>query len=210
MTDQEKDSAIKKINERYTDICRQFGKNSGIAKDYRNAMELTFGEDNLHRASGRKSSGTKRRESAADMGIDVVSRNKEVLRNTSEESLKALLSKHTAGEVKKAAKEEAKREQEETGEKVSYQDVLEAMDYVYEVEEDDPDEMYYAIEEYWNSVGRGNPKPSYTTLRDIIKAHRAEDKALSNGNQQKADNIRTKMLKKLEKLRQDTQEVYFG
>lgn len=209
MTEQQKDSAIKKINERYTDICRQFGKDSGIARDYRNSMELAVGEENLHKAAARSSSGSKRRESAADMGIDLISRNKSVLASVSDDDLNALLSKHTAGDIKKAAKEEAKREEEETGDRISYKDVLEAMDFVYEVEEDDPDEMYYAIEEYWNTVGAGNPKPTYTTLCDIIKAHRAEDKARDNGNQEKADKIRGKMLKKLDKLSRTAQEVYF-
>lgn len=209
MTDQEKDSAIKKINERYTEICRQFGKNSGVARDYRNTMELAFGEDNLHRASGRRSTGSKRRESASDMGIDLVSRSKDVIKNTSDESINALLSKHTAGDIKKAAKEEAKQESVQTGDDISYMDVLEAMDFVYEVEEDDPDEMYYAIEEYWNTVGAGSPRPMYTTLRDIIKAHRAEDRARLKGNNEKADKIRSKMLGKLDKLSQNAQEVYF-
>ena len=54
MTLQEKDSAVKKINERYTDICREFGKDSIQARDYLNAMRLTFGEENMHTAASRK------------------------------------------------------------------------------------------------------------------------------------------------------------
>lgn len=209
MTDQEKDSAIKKINERYTDICRTFGPNSGIAKDYRNAMELAFGEENLHKAKGRKSSASKRKESAADMGIDLAARNKDTIQNTSDEALSALLSKHTAGQIKKAAKEEAKQESEETGRYVSLDDVLEAMDFIYEVEEDDPDEMYYAIQTYWNAVGAGSPRPSYTTLKDIIENNRAADRAAAAGDTDKASDLHFEMLKKLEKSRSNVQEVYF-
>lgn len=209
MTDQEKDSAIKKINERYTDICRTFGPNSGIAKDYRNAMELAFGEENLHKAKGRKSSASKRKESAADMGIDLAARNKDTIQNTSDEALNALLSKHTAGQIKKAAKEEARQESEETGRDVSLDEVLAAMDYIYEIEEDDPDEMYYAIQTYWSAVGAGNPRPSYITLRDIIENNRASDQAAANGDTDKARELQSSLYKRLEESRRNVLEVYF-
>ena len=209
MTEQEKDSAIKKINERYTDICRNFGPNSGVAKDYRNAMELTFGEDNLHRAKGRKSSAPKKKESAADMGIDLASRDKNVLKTLDDDKLEALLSKHTAGEIRKAAKEEARQESQATGRDVSVDEVLEAMDYVYDVEENDPDEIYYAIQTYWNAVGAGNPRPSYVTLRDIIENNRKVDEAYANGDVNQAQDLVGAMHRHLKENATNISEVYF-
>ena len=55
MTPQQKDSAVKKINERYTDICRTFGPNSNTAQEYFNAMVLAFGAENMHTAATRES-----------------------------------------------------------------------------------------------------------------------------------------------------------
>ena len=190
MTDAQKVSAIKRINERLAEMGRQFGKDSGIYRDYKNAILLAIPEEALTR-SGTISHGAK--------ALDVID----------DQVLDDLLAKHTAGQVKKVAREEAKRESEETGEPVSVDEYLEAMDYVYTVINDDPDEAYEAFETYWSIVGRGSSRPSYTVLRDIIETKRRADQEYDLGNKEAADNIENKLFKRLEQRNKFNAEDLF-
>ena len=201
----EKEKAIRKINERYTDIVRQFGKNSGIAKNYRNKMESVFGADNMHKAKSRKTSGTKRRESAADLGIELASRNKEVINKVSDEELDALLSHHTAGEIKRAVREYAKEESRYSeatgGGPVTESDILEAMDYIYDLEQDDDSDLYEAYKLYWESVGgagTGAGRPDYILLMDTVKDVKAMNEAYDHHDDEEGAAIEDQIKNRLD------------
>lgn len=172
-------SKIKRINERLAEMERQFGKNSGIVEDYKNAIELSIPDPALN-PNGR------------------ISRGKHTLKLIDPEALDELLKKQTAGQIKKAAKEEAKRESKATGDLVTIDDVLAAMDYVYDVMNDDPDEFYEAITEYWQHMGRGSERPSYTTLQTIIEANRREYDTKNSAAVAEAQNVKDKLFKRLQ------------
>ena len=214
MTPQEKDSAVKKINERYTDICREFGKDSIQARDYLNAMRLTFGEENMHTASSRKpKEGTKKRkkQTAASMEIKQINRDKKMLEKVNGGNIQALLEHHTAGQIKESARREAKEESEATGRDVTLDDVLAAMDYVDEYlsenAEQDSEDGPFAT--YWKAVGKGQPRPSYMTLADIIQSKEEQERLRSSGNDREADIIEDKLTKRLESQQKDLKEGYF-
>lgn len=186
------DKLVKRLNERYTQIARDFGANSGIAKNYQKKLEAVFGVDNMHKAKGRKTQGTKRRASAADMGLMLVDRNAQT-KNVSQEDLDALLRLHTSGEIKKTVKEQAKRESEYSkamgGGPVSTDDVLAAMDYIYELDQDDDNDLYEAYKMYWESVGgrgSGAGRPDYTVIADLAKAIKDQNEAIKAGNKEEA------------------------
>ena len=186
------DKLIKRLNERYTQIARDFGVNSAITRNFQKKLEVVFGSDNMHRARSRKTQGIKRRASAADMGLMQVDRNA-TTRNVSQEDLDALLSLHTSGEIKKTVKEQAKRESEYSqamgGEPVSYDDVLEAMDYIYDLDQDDDNDLYEAYKMYWESVGgrgSGAGRPDYTVIADLAKAIKDQNNVINSGNKEEA------------------------
>jgi len=186
------DKLIKRLNERYTQIARDFGVNSAITRNFQKKLEIVFGSDNMHRARSRKTQGTKRRASAADMGLMQVDRNA-TTRNVSQEDFDALLSLHTSGEIKKTVKEQAKRESEYNqamgGGQVSYDDVLAAMDYIYDLDQDDDNDLYEAYKMYWESVGgrgSGAGRPDYTVIADLAKAIKDQNNAINSGNKEEA------------------------
>lgn len=186
------DKLIKRLNERYTQIARDFGVNSAITRNFQKKLEVVFGSDNMHRARSRKTQGTKRRASAADMGLMLVDRKATTL-NVSQEDLDALLSLHTSGEIKKTVKEQAKRESEYSqamgGGSVSYDDVLAAMDYIYDLDQDDDNDLYEAYKMYWESVGgrgSGAGRPDYTVIADLAKAIKDQNNAITSGNKEEA------------------------
>ena len=210
----EKDKAIKKINERYTDLVRTFGKNSALAKNYRNKMEAVFGADNMHKAKKRKTQGTKRRESAADLDLSLVSRNEET-RTVSDQDIQALLSNHTSGQIKKTLKEQAERESEYSesngGSKVSEADILAAMDYIYELEEDDDSDLYEAYKMYWDSVGPGSPRPDYSLIADLARGIKHQNEAQKEGKNEVSRNIEEQLKQRLASYnRFQAGEDYFG
>lgn len=214
MTLQEKDSAVKKINERYTEICREFGKDSIQARDYLNAMRLTFGEENMHTAASRKSKkGTKKRkkQTAASMEIKQINRDRKMLEKVDGGNIQALLEHHTAGQIKESARREAKEESEATGRYVTLDDVLAAMDYVDEYlsenAEQDSEDGPFAT--YWKAVGKGQPRPSYMTLADIIRSKEEQEMLRSSGNDREADIIEDNLAKRLASQQKDLQEGYF-
>jgi len=186
------DKLIKRLNERYTQIARDFGVNSAITRNFQKKLEVVFGSDNMHRARSRKTQGTKRRVSAADMGLMQVDRNA-TTRNVSQEDLDALLSLHTSGEIKKTVREQAKRESDYSramgGGPVSYDDVLAAMDYIYKLDQDDDNDLYEAYKMYWESVGgreSGAGRPDYTVIADLAKAIKDQNDAIDSGNKEEA------------------------
>lgn len=215
MTPQEKDSAVKKINERYTDICREFGKDSIQARDYLNAMRLTFGEENMHTAASRKpKEGTKKRkkQTAASMEIKQINRDKKMLEKVDGGNIQALLEHHTAGQIKESARREAEQESEATGRDVTLDDVLAAMDYVdeYLAENAEQDSEDGPFATYWKAVGKGQPRPSYMTLADIIKSKEDAQQLRDFGDNRTADDIEDALTRRLESQQKDLQEGYFG
>ena len=214
MTIQEKDSAVKKINERYTDICREFGKDSIQARDYLNAMRLTFGEENMHTAASRKpKEGTKKRkkQTAASMEIKQINRDKKMLEKVDGGNIQALLEHHTAGQIKESARREAEQESEATGRDVTLDDVLAAMDYVdeYLAENAEQDSEDGPFATYWKAVGKGQPRPSYMTLADIIQSKEEQEKLRTSGNDREANIIEDNLIRRLEAQQRDLQEGYF-
>lgn len=192
MTDEQKVSAIKRINERRAQMRRDFGEDSSLYRNYDYAIYLAIPDDALL-PSGNISHGKK--------ALDLID----------EKDLESLLRKETAGDIKKRAREEAKRESEETGENVTWQEVLDAQEVVYEVMDDDYSEFYEAVKLYWGEVGKGHPKPAYTTIKQIIDAQADIKYDQEAGNvklaQETNRNIRDKLRKRIEA--EDTQRRYF-
>lgn len=185
MTDAQKDSAIKRINERYVQICREFGPRSGIAEDYRNAMELAVGSENLQIVASTTSKKPPKNNPdyiTDEIKIEQIKRSKKALEGITEEDLNALLNKHTAGDIKKAAREEAKRQTKDYGVDVSMRNVIEDMDDVYDFLDEygydskDSPTTKAVFDAYWDIVGRGGPRPTYTELKLLMKGlHNTED-----------------------------------
>lgn len=192
MTYEEKRSAIKRINERKAQIKRDFGEDSSLYRDYANAVYLAIPDDALL-PSGNISHGQK----ALDLIDDKV--------------LQHLLRKETAGDIKRRAKAEAKRESEETGETVTWQEIIEAQEVVYQTMEDDYSDFYKAVEMYWGEIGKGHPKPSYKTIKDILDANNEEAYAREMGYQGTANDIKRNIEDKLHKRLEatDAQRRYF-
>ena len=192
MTDEQKVSAIKRINERRAQMRRDFGEDSSLYRQYDNAINLAIPDDALL-PSGNISHGKK--------ALDLIN----------DQDLESLLRKETAGDIKKRAREEAKRESEETGEAVNWRDIIEAQEVVYEVMEDDYSEFYEAVKLYWNEVGKGHPKPAYTTIKQIIDAQSDIRYDQDNGDvklaQETNRNIRDKLRKRIEA--EEPQRRYF-
>ena len=98
MTDEEKRSAIKRLNERLTDIARSFGADSPIYKEFLNKIKAAVGPDNMHRPPKKDHKGKK--QTAGDLGIEVITRGKATYQQLDEDAISALLSHHTAGELR--------------------------------------------------------------------------------------------------------------
>lgn len=192
MTDEQKVSAIKRINERRAQMRRDFGEDSSLYRNYDYAIYLTIPDDALL-PSGNISHGKK--------ALDLIN----------DQDLEKLLRKDTAGDIKKRAREEAKRESEETGEAVNWKDIIDAQEVVYEVMDDDYSDFYEAVKLYWKEVGKGHPKPAYTTIKQIIDAQTNVKYSQEAGNVSLAEeierNIRDKLRKRIEA--EDTQRRYF-
>lgn len=192
MTDEQKVSAIKRINERKAQIKRDFGEDSSLYRQYSNAVDLAIPD-------------------AALLPSGNISHSKAAVDLIDEDTLETLLRRETAGDIKRRAKEEARRESEETGETVTWQEIIEAQEVVYETMEDNYDDFYSAVKMYWNAIGKGHPKPSYTTIKELIDANNAEERARSAGYVDAANdikrNVENKLTKRLEA--QDTQARYF-
>lgn len=192
MTDEQKVSAIKRINERKAQIKRDFGEDSSLYRQYSDVVYLAIPDDAL------LPSGNISHSKAA---VDLID----------DDMLETLLRRETAGDIKRHAKEEARRESEETGETVTWQEIIEAQEVVYETMEDNYDDFYSAVRLYWEKIGKGHPKPTYTTIKELIDANNAEERARSAGYVDAANdikrNVENKLTKRLEA--QDTQERYF-
>ena len=192
MTHEQKVSAIKRINERKAQIKRDFGEDSSLYRQYANAVDLAIPD-------------------AALLPSGNISHSKAAVDLIDDDTLNTLLRRETAGDIKRRAKEEARRESEETGETVTWQEIIEAQEVVYETMEDNYDDFYSAVRLYWEKIGKGHPKPSYTTIKELIDANNAEERARSAGYVDAANdikrNVENKLTKRLEA--QDTQARYF-
>lgn len=196
------DKLIKRLNERYTQIARDFGVNSAITRSFKTKLEAVFGVDNMHLSTKLTKAGTPKRRkgkplqpSAADLGLRLVNRNA-ITRSVTQEDLDALLSLHTSGKIKKTVKEQAKRESEYSqsmgGGPVTYDDVLAAMDYVYELDQDDDNDLYEAYKMYWESVGgrgSGAGRPDYSLIADLSRMIKDQNNAIKGGNKEEAVNL---------------------
>ena len=182
MTEVEKRSAIKRLNERLTDMARTFGPRSPLFKEYLNKIKTVVGPDNMHTPPKQEPRPGKK-ATAGELGIPLITRSKDTYATLDEDSIEALLSHHTAGRIKKEIREEAKRTSRETGETVTPQDVLDAWEEVYDVINEHYSTFYDAVKMYWDVAGKGNPRPSYMTLDDIIDAQ-AEAKHAENESEE--------------------------
>ena len=174
-----RESAIKKINERYIQICREFGPDSGIARDYRNTMELVAGSENMQIISSTTTKKAPKNNPdyiTGEIKVAQIKRSKKALEQMDPDEIEALLNKHTAGQIKKAAQEEAKAQSKESGETVRMSEVIEDMDSVYDYlgehgyDSKDSDKTHDLFQFYWDAVGPGAPRPSYSDLHSIIRA----------------------------------------
>ena len=203
------DSAIKKINERYIQICREFGPDSGIARDYKNTMELVAGSENLQiifSTTSKKAPKNNPDYITGEIKVAQIKRSKKVLEKLDPNDVEALLSKHTAGEIKKAALEEAKAQSEDTGQYVRMSEVIEDMDSVYDYLDEngydskDSEKTYQLFSTYWDSVGPGAPRPTYSQLRMIARA-------IESGSTSSVDNVRSYLR---DKYNRPVSATYFG
>lgn len=208
MTQAQKDSAIKRINERYIQICREFGADSGVAKDYYHTMELVAGSENMRIISStttKKGPKDNPRYETGEIKVHQIVRNKKALDSMDPEEIQALLSKHTAGQIKKAAKEEAKRQREDTGDdSIDYNDVLEDMDYVYDFMDEygydskESETLKAVLDMYWESAGPLAPRPTYAQLRFLMHGQQQMRELIDNGDEGYAKNIEDKLRKRIE------------
>lgn len=208
MSQAQKDSAIKRINERYIQICREFGADSGVAKDYYHTMELVAGSENMRiiaSTTTKKGPKDNPRYETGELKIHQIVRNKKALDSMDPEDIQALLNKHTAGQIKKAAKEEAKRQREETGDdSIDYNDVLEDMDYVYDYLDEygydskENDTLKAVLDMYWESAGPLAPRPTYSQLRMLIQGKKQMMDLEDMGDTEYAKNIEDKLRKRIE------------
>ena len=208
MTQAQKDSAIKRINERYIQICREFGSDSGVAKDYYHTMELVAGSENMRiiaSTTSKKGPKDNPRYETGEIKVHQIVRNKKALDSMDPEEIQALLNKHTAGQIKKAAKEEAKRQREDTGDdSIDYNDVLEDMDYVYDFMDEygydskESETLKAVLDMYWESAGPLAPRPSYSELRMLIQGKKQMMDLEDIGDTEYAKNIEDKLRKRIE------------
>lgn len=155
-----KASKIKVLNERQAEIRRQFGANSSIYQDYHNALVLAVGPENIN-ASGN------------------IKRGPVVYELLSNDDINVLLRHQTAGEIKKAARREAKEQSEITGEHVTMEDVIAAREAMDDIINDEPEVFYEAVKFYWESVGgRGHARPTYSQLDDIVQMQAAQQRGV--------------------------------
>lgn len=206
MTAAQKDSAVKKINERYIQICREFGANSGLAKDYLHTMELVAGSENLQiiaSTTTKKAPANNPDYETGEIKVHQIKRSKKTLESIDPDDLDALLQKHTAGQIKKSAKEEAKRQQEDSGKNVSIRDIIEDMDYIYDFLDEygydskDNEDFSKMLTLYWNAAGPGAPRPSWSDLRMLREAQLRTNELRIFGNEAEADNIEDKLFKRI-------------
>lgn len=208
MTRAQKDSAIKRINERYIQICREFGADSGVAKDYYHTMELVAGSENMRIISSttsKKGPKDNPRYDTGEIKVHQIVRNKKALDSMDPDDIQALLSKHTAGQIKKAAKEEAKRQREDTGDdSIDYNDVLEDMDYIYDFMDEygydskENETLKAVLDMYWESAGPLAPRPTYAQLRFLMQGQQQMRELTVNGDDEYAKNIEDKLRKRIE------------
>jgi hypothetical protein len=99
-----------------------------------------------------------------------------------------------------------------TGRDITLDDVLAAMDYVdeYLAENAEQDSEDGPFATYWKAVGKGQPRPSYMTLADIIRSKEEQEVLRASGNDREADFIEDTLTKRLESQQKDLQEGYFG
>ena len=208
MTRAQKDSAIKRINERYIQICGEFGADSGVAKDYYHTMDLVAGTENMRiiaSTTTKKGPKDNPRYETGEIKVHQIVRNKKALDSMDSEEIQALLNKHTAGQIKKAAKEEAKRQRDETGDdSIDYNDVLEDMDYVYDYLDEygydskDNEMLQSVLNMYWESAGPLAPRPSYSELRMLLEGKKRMMDLEDIGDTEYAKNIEDKLRKRIE------------
>lgn len=192
MTDEQKVSAIKRINERKAQIKRDFGEDSSLYRQFDNAVYLAIPDEALL-PSGNISHSKK--------AIDLIN----------EKDLNALLRRDTSGDIKRKAKAIAKQETEETGKDTTWQEVILSQEIVYETLENDYDDFYEAVKRYWKIIGKGHPKPAYTTIKGLLDSNKEEKYARESGNISIANDIKRNVEDKLRKRleAQDAQSRYF-
>lgn len=179
----QKQSKIKRINDRLRQMRLQFGgKSSGFYQSFKNAIALAV-------------------PSQALTGEGTISTSKKTLDLIPDDVLDDLLRHHTAGEIKKEAAEAAKRESEITGKHITAEQYLRAQDKVEKTIQEDGEKAYEALSIYWDAVGgrgSGSPKIPYTEWARIIDDLYKVDNAISAGDSEAARNIEDKLRKRIE------------
>lgn len=221
MTNQEKRTAIKRLNERYTEMARKFGPDSVIVRRFEKDLRAVFGADAMHKAKpqvklnakkasktsvslkgktrAKKTKDVKIKEpklTASEMGLSLITRSPEVLGRVSDQELNALLKKETAGRIQRDLEKEARFESDLSGTEVTVKDLVSAMDYISELDDNDP-EFYEAVKFYWDEIAPGHtkgkktgkPRPSYKLTKDLLDGKKEAKDQRAAKNDQRADNI---------------------
>lgn len=180
--DPSKASAIKRLNERQAEIGRQFGEDSSIYRDYHNALLVAVGPENMNERGNIKRGPTT---------YDILT----------DDKISALLRHQTAGQIKAAARREAKEQSELTGETITMEDVIAARENMDEIISDQPEEFYEAVKFYWESVGgKGHPRPTYSQLDDIYQVQEAQRRGIDYNpftGEPDTSNVEDKLRKRL-------------
>ena len=185
MTEEEKArkvSAIKRINQRLTDIGKQLGKDTQYYQRFKNAILLSIPEE-------------------ARTGSDTISRSEKTLDKIPNTVLADLLKFHTVGEIRKTAREQLAQDKGVKPSKISKTEVSDYIDLMDEVNKglskiSKDDSKFYDI--YWHNAGPGAKRPSYRTLKDMLDAREEAAEFRAAGNEEGAQYVENKLVKRIE------------
>lgn len=188
-------SKIKRINERLLAIGRDpdLGKDSEFYQRFKNAIALSIPED-------------------ARTGTGTISRSEKTLDKIPDDVLDDLLEHHTVGQIKKTAREQIAAERGVKSKDVTSGEVsryLDIMDEVTKFLSNLSKEESGFYKTYWNSAGKGAPRPTYTILKDMIDTQRQSEALQLAGDTEAAKQVEDKLTKRIEAEARDVQEALF-
>lgn len=193
MTEAQKVSAIKRINERLAAIGREFGKDSELYQRFKNAITLSIPED------ARTGSGT-------------ISRSTKTLDKISDDTINDLLQHHTVGQIKQTAREQIARDKGKSPKQVTSKEISQYIDIMDEVTKylntlTKEESGFY--KRYWDHAGAGAPRPSYSILKSMIDSDKDAAHLRSMGKEEEASLVEDKLTKRIEAEARSIEEVYF-
>lgn len=197
MTEEEKArkvSKIKRINERLLAIGRDpdLGKDSEFYQRFKNAITLAIPED-------------------ARTGTGTISRSEKTLDQIPDDALDDLLKHHTAGEIKRTAREQIATETGRTPKEVTKGEVssyLDVMDEVTKFLSTLTKEESGFYDTYWKGR-KGLPRPTYSILKDMKDTREEAASFRAAGNEEAAQYVEDKLSKRIDAYERDIQEVIF-